>query len=312
LTVPRLSVVMSVFNGEKFLQESIESVLRQTYKDFEFIIINDGSLDASREIIESYRDSRIVFIQQKNMGLTKSLNRGIAIARGEFIARQDADDISIIDRFEKQVRFLEENPAYALVGTWADIIDDAGVVSGSIEHEKGHYNIVARLAFANQFVHGSTMFRSSHVKAACGYDEKMILAQDYDLWVRLCLKHRAANLPDHLYRWRQNRGGLSVTRGRLQRRSTWAVRAKYFTIVLNADSLPIFAKLRLLISLPYVYITYYFYHDLTSCRAVRKIKKLAYRKRTNSVASKMMILVSLPFISLSRLTKKHGVGRNGN
>ena len=114
---PKVTVLMPVYNCEKYLRESIESILNQTFKDFEFLIINDGSSDKSAEIVESYNDNRINFVQnEKNIGLAASLNRGLDIAKGEYIARMDADDISLPERLEKQVRFMETNPQIGICG----------------------------------------------------------------------------------------------------------------------------------------------------------------------------------------------------
>ena len=121
---PKVTVLMSVYNGEKYLQEAIDSILEQTFKDFEFLIINDGSTDKTGEILESYHDLRIKIINnEKNIGLTKSLNKGLKLARGEYIARQDADDISMPERLEKEVEFLETHQDYAVVGAFAKIIN---------------------------------------------------------------------------------------------------------------------------------------------------------------------------------------------
>jgi glycosyltransferase involved in cell wall biosynthesis len=138
--MPRISVVMSVYNGEKYLRQAIESILQQTYTDFEFIIIDDGSTDSSREIIQSYDDKRIrLVINEQNIGLTKSLNKGIRLAKGEFIARMDADDISLPQRFEKQVAYLDSHPEVGVLGTYANIIDHRGKIINNIifptEHE---------------------------------------------------------------------------------------------------------------------------------------------------------------------------------
>ena len=108
---------MPVYNGEKYLQEAIESILNQTFKDFEFIIINDGSTDKTLEIIKSFTDPRIKLITQENRGIIYSLNKGITESRGKYIARMDADDISLPERLEKEYRFLEQNPNYGIVGT---------------------------------------------------------------------------------------------------------------------------------------------------------------------------------------------------
>ncbi len=123
---PIISVVMSVYNGDKYLREEIESILNQTFKDFEFIIVNDGSTDKSLEIIKSYNDPRIVIIDQENTGLAKALNNGINIAKGRYIARMDQDDISNPERFEKQIEFLENLSEYVAIGSWSNHISEHG------------------------------------------------------------------------------------------------------------------------------------------------------------------------------------------
>ena len=134
---PLISVVMSVYNGEKYLKRSIDSILNQTFKDFEFIIINDGSTDKSLEIIKSYDDDRIVLIDQENKGLTKSLNIGIKTASGKYIARQDADDVSLPDRLKKQVDFLEVREDVVLLGCRAyEVIGEKRILSRYFEENE--------------------------------------------------------------------------------------------------------------------------------------------------------------------------------
>ena len=124
---------MSVYNGEKYLREAIESILNQTFTDFEFLIVNDGSTDSSLEIILSYPDERIRVIRNdRNIGLTKSLNKALQQAKGEYIARQDADDISLQNRFEEQLIYLEKHPEVALLGTSAYKIDERGEILAKV------------------------------------------------------------------------------------------------------------------------------------------------------------------------------------
>jgi glycosyltransferase involved in cell wall biosynthesis len=124
---PKVSVVMSVYNGEKYLCEAIDSILNQTFENFEFLIVNDGSTDRTLEILQSYRDPRIKVINnERNIGLTASLNKGLKIAKGEYVARMDADDVSFPHRLEQQKAFLDRNPRVAMVGSWAEVIDESG------------------------------------------------------------------------------------------------------------------------------------------------------------------------------------------
>ena len=126
MKTPKVTVLMSVYNGKKYLHESVGSILNQTFKDFEFVIINDGSTDGTEKILEEYSriDKRIVLIHNKeNLGLTKSLNKGIKVARGEYIARMDMDDISASDRLKKEVEFLDHHQDYAVIGTFVKIMN---------------------------------------------------------------------------------------------------------------------------------------------------------------------------------------------
>ena len=188
---PKISVVMSTYNAERYLAEAIESILNQTFKDFEFIIINDGSTDDSSKIIKNYakKDKRIVVINNKeNIGLIKSLNKGIKRAIGKYIARMDADDISMPNRFQVQFDFLEKNQDIFLVGTRAFLIDDSGKRLGKT-HVKNDFKIIRKILESgnNCFIHSSIMFRKgSDVR----YREKAMHCEDYDLYLQLLLKRK--------------------------------------------------------------------------------------------------------------------------
>lgn len=213
---PRVSVLMSVYNGERFLKSSVESILGQRFADFEFIILDDGSTDSTWEILRKYsdRDPRIVLVRnEQNIGLTKSLNRGLKVARGEYLARQDADDISFSNRLELQVKFLEENPDIALVGTDIEIIDENGKHLNERNYPSNHESITAELLLKNHAIgHSTVMARLSALKELGGYDEKLPYAQDYDLWWRLSRKKKVANLPEILLQWRDTPGSISRDR----------------------------------------------------------------------------------------------------
>ena len=203
---PKISVVMSVWNGEKYLREAIESILNQTFTDFEFLIVNDGSTDSSFEIIQGYQDERIwVINNEKNIGLTKSLNKAIKQARGEYIARQDADDVSLPDRFEQQVEYFEEHPEVALLGTSAYKIDEQGKVLGRvIVPAKPGGNLLK----GNQFNHGSTMLKREAVDRLGGYNELFRYVQDYELWLRMAKHYGVSNLTQILYKLRFHAGNI--------------------------------------------------------------------------------------------------------
>lgn len=213
LKSPSVSVIMSVYNGETYLKESIDSIIVQTFKDFEFIIINDGSTDKSEEIILDYlkKEKRIILIQQQNIGLTKSLNRGLSIAQGLFIARQDADDISLKTRLAKEVDFLNKNPEYALVGTDYNEI----TLSGTIREKSSKYFVYKDEEIKKNFIrynpicHTSVLFRKSILKDIGMYNDKLIYSQDYEFWFRIMNKYKVANLSEVLVYRRYTKEMLS-------------------------------------------------------------------------------------------------------
>lgn len=200
---PAVSVVMSVYNGERFLREAIDSILNQTFTDFEFIIVNDGSTDGTGEILESYRDERIILVTQDNVGLTKALNNGIALARGKYIARQDADDISKPERLEKQVAFMEAHPVVGLLGTRFEAIDEKGQVTRLAYLQENNKVLQARLLEINQFSHGSVMIRKEALDKVGLFRDFFKYAQDYDLWLRIAEQYEVANLPEFLFCYRE-------------------------------------------------------------------------------------------------------------
>ena len=203
---PKISVVMSVYNGEKYLREAMESILNQTFTDFEFIIVNDGSTDNSLKIIKSYNDERIRIINnEKNIGLTQSLNKALKQAKGEYIARQDADDISLPNRFEEQIKYFEKYPEVALVGTSAYIIDeDRKLLWKKITLPNPNKGLFAD----NQFIHGSVMFRKVVIEEVGAYNELLKYSQDYELWLRIARDYRVRNLTDVLYMLRYHKESI--------------------------------------------------------------------------------------------------------
>ncbi|OQY14044.1 MAG: hypothetical protein B6I30_01800 [Desulfobacteraceae bacterium 4572_187] len=218
LVNPKISVVMSVYNGKKHLKEAVESVLCQSCQDFEFIIVNDASTDKTNEILESFDDPRIKIIKNtENMGLTKSLNIGIKAAKGKYIARMDADDISLPHRFEIQVEYLERNPECAVAGSSYYQIDDKGTICSFIEVLTNDPDIKEGLKTQNWFGHGSVMMKKDAFLKAGGYNEKYKFAQDYDLWLRLAAEHRLANIKEPLYCWRVSSSNISKLKSSEQR-----------------------------------------------------------------------------------------------
>ena len=166
MTAPKVSVVMSVYNGERYLREAVESILNQTFIDFEFVIIDDGSTDDTLGILERYTDPRIRLVKNgRNIGLTESLNRGIRLARGKYVARQDADDISLPERLSSQLLFLDKHRGIGLVGTSFDIIDSSGRLCEQVILPTDNETLQELLWVRNCFCHGSVMMRKEYLDA---------------------------------------------------------------------------------------------------------------------------------------------------
>jgi glycosyltransferase involved in cell wall biosynthesis len=228
MSLPLVSVLMSVYNSEAYLTEAIESILNQSMTDFEFIIINDGSTDKSTEILRKYpsKDHRITLIEQSNIGLTESLNKALYIAKGKYIARQDSDDISHPDRLQMQIDFLEKNSDYFMIGSCGILIDGQGKKIKDIEVLTEYYKINERLTTNNQFIHGSIVARRDAIIEIGGYRNKFIYAQDYDLWLRLSEKYFITNVKMPLYKLRQVPSSISITKFDTQ--ITFAILARIF------------------------------------------------------------------------------------
>lgn len=198
---PMVSVVMSVYNGEKYLAEAIESVIVQSYRNFEFIIIDDGSNDQSRKILESYarKDSRLRIVSRENRGLAASLNEAISLAKGQWVARMDADDISLPDRIAMQLSWLDATNA-DVCGGWVRLFGASNWRTR--RYEKNDDSIKLQLCFRTAFAHPAVMIRTSLVKKI-PYNENVQRGQDYDLWVRFALAGaRMTNLQHNVLRYR--------------------------------------------------------------------------------------------------------------
>lgn len=211
---PKVSVVMSVYNGEKYLQEAVESILDQTFTDFEFIIVDDGSTDATPAILSSYSDPRIIRLHNEtNIGLTKSLNRGLVTARGEYIARHDVDDVALLDRLAVQVGYLESHPDVAFVGAGIQYIAADGATLGTYIPPTDPGLLRWRLLFSNPIRHPTVLWRRQAVQMAVGsYNPTIELAQDYEFWARLVDHLPVAMLPDVLVQFRRHPQTVSTTR----------------------------------------------------------------------------------------------------
>ena len=224
---PQVSVLMSVYNGAQTVGPAIESILSQTFSDFEFIIINDGSTDESAEIIESYakKDARIMVISQQNEGLTRALNRGIESCRTPLIARADADDHSLPERLAKQVAFMNENPDVVLLGSGAHLLNAGGERYQSVRAPTDDQSIQKAMRKRNIFFHSAVIMRSDALQRVGGYDQDFVRSQDYDLWLRLLEEGRGANLEEALIEL--NQGPSRVSRKQARKQVTASIKAKW-------------------------------------------------------------------------------------
>lgn len=228
---PVISVVMSVYNEpEKWLRESVDSILNQTFGDFEFIIVNDNpQREENRKWLEDYkeRDGRIVLLEnEKNLGLPKSLNIALSVAKGKYIARMDADDISHPSRFEKQYRLMEERPQVIVCGTKARLLGTSDMLGDSwiLEHDS---DIKARLLVGSCFHHPAVMIRRSVLEEhGVRYDEDYLQAQDYRLWEVLSDYGEFYNLPERLLDYRFSRRQMSSRNGKKQWRNARMIRKR--------------------------------------------------------------------------------------
>lgn len=209
--MPKVSVVMAVKNGKPFIEEAIESILNQTFRDFEFIIIDDYSTDGTLEYLESIHDTRIKILTNKeNIGLTRSLNKSIRLANGEYIARLDADDLAYPERLKKQIEYLEKHPDVGLLASYCNVINE----SGDILNNGGHLctspeKISAMFLVDNYLASCSVMFRKKIFDTVGGYPEKYRYAQDYALWTQFALYSKVAKLNEWLVAWRERPDGLT-------------------------------------------------------------------------------------------------------
>ena len=214
---PKVTVLMPVYNGERFLKEAIQSILNQSFKDFEFLIINDGSTDSSVDIINKFDDPRIRLIHnEKNINVEATLNRGLDLAEGEYIARMDADDVALQNRLEKQVSFMDSNPEIGVCGSAIHLF---GQVEHDIRNPQTHEEIQCSLLFNNVIAHPSTILRKSFFDKFKLKYETFRYAEDLELWNRSSFLFKLHNLPDILLNYRINNGSVSQTFSVIQNQS---------------------------------------------------------------------------------------------
>lgn len=227
---PQVTVLMTVYNGGRFLAEAIRSILVQRFRDYEFLIIDDASNDGSVAVLKDFatRDARIrLILNERNKGQTACLNQGLSEARGEWIARQDADDISMPDRLEAQRKAIHKTPNLMIVGVNGWVIDELGVCTGMIHAPLTDDGIRWSLTFRNPFIHAGVMFRRQWPDGSpVLYNEEFRICQDWELWTRLLEKGGGVNLPQRLVAYRHQEGSLSHRNLEKTRQETEAITTK--------------------------------------------------------------------------------------
>lgn len=205
--MPLISVLMPVYNGMPHLKEAVDSILNQDFRDFELIVINDGSRDDSAAYIQSMTDPRIVLVDHsRNIGLIGTLNEGLKLARGEYIARMDQDDIAHPDRLSVQLRFLTENPEIGMCGSFANVIGEDRV----IRHPENHEDLRIALLSNNPFIHPSVMMRAGLIRQfGLKYHDEYKSAEDYHFWYTMSTRVKLANIPKTLLSYRIHEGQIS-------------------------------------------------------------------------------------------------------
>ena len=208
ISEPFVSVIMPVYNCGNYIAESLESILNQSLADFEFIIIDDCSTDNTIAVINRYHDQRIrLIIKEKNSGYVDSLNTGIEMAKGKFLARMDGDDISVITRLEKQVKFLDDHPEIALCGAWYQLLSSTEVIQHPVENEEIKIALLDYCALG----HPTVMFRKGFIdEHNLHYESGFRPAEDYDLWTRISAVGKMANIPEILLYYRSHNDQVSI------------------------------------------------------------------------------------------------------
>lgn len=214
-----VSVVMPAYNSGKFLKQAIESIINQSYTNFEYIIIDDGSTDNSLDIIKSYSDKRIrIILHTKNEGIVSSLNAGIIASKGKYIARMDADDVSSLDRLAEQVSYMEQNPKCGVVGSFVRLVDENNQLLYTVENPARNIAIKKFLLHNSCLAHGSVLIRKKDLIKAGLYDKDEMVrhAEDYDLFTRMAVFCNLANIPEYLYTRHEHKASISRVYGKSQ------------------------------------------------------------------------------------------------
>ncbi len=225
MNIPLVTVLMPVYNAEKYVAQTIESILKQTYTDFEFLIIDDGSTDKSLEIIQSFHDSRIRVVRnEQNIKLIATLNKGIELASGKYICRADADDVNEYNRIEKQVEFMGQNPEYAACGSWVRIFYEDSNLAFVYKLTEKHDDIRIKTLYQNHFCHPASFIRKDFINQHnLRFDPMFIHSEDYCFFVRLSEIGKLYNIQENLINIRKHSTNVSVLNADEQNRNSLLV-----------------------------------------------------------------------------------------
>ena len=222
-----VTVLMPVYNGASYVREAIDSILSQTYNNFEFLIINDGSTDNTEQIVLSYDDERIRYIKNsENIKLIASLNKGLNLAEGKYIVRMDADDLSTPDRLKYLVDYMEQHSECAVCGSWAETFPNGGIV----EYPTNNNDIKFRMFNDMAVIHASTIIRKSSIANMC-FDAEYAHAEDYDFFTRVIKSNKIANIPNVLYKIRHHPSQVSEVFHKIQQDNSLKVRKNIFRYI---------------------------------------------------------------------------------
>lgn len=233
--MPKVTVLMATFNAERYLREAVESILNQTFKDFEFLIVYDPSSDKTLKILQSYTDPRLrVIVNEERLGLIRSLNKGLDLSTGEFIARMDSDDISCAERLETEVKLFDDYPWLYVVCSWISIMDITRCIIDQRADALTPEDIYYTLNFRNCVANGTSMFRKSVIKAVGNYDETKV-AEDYYFWYKVSKKFTIYKIDKPLYIWRAHDASFSFVNFDKQKEAVYKIFRDNLTQLLGRD-----------------------------------------------------------------------------
>jgi glycosyltransferase involved in cell wall biosynthesis len=316
--MPKISVIMPAYNAEKYIKESVDSILGQSVGDFELIIINDSSKDATEDIVLSYEDDRIVYVKnERNMGVAATLNRGLDLAKGEYIARMDADDISKPNRFEKQLAYMEKHPECGICGSNL-LLFGQGKMDEPFCFAESDKEIRADMLFNSSFAHPSVMLRRSVLEEnSLRYDCSFERVEDYELWSRMLTVCKGHNIQEHLLRYRFH--ASQVTQAyrpeqiRILRRLHRTMLQR-MSVVLTQDEEDVFLNIcdgkRTLVQAEYNAFVSGGNKILSNCSDIRRQVRRIYRivniqvKSQSSVQGRLFSVSELPYMLIDRMKRK--------